>query len=119
MVIKNIENKTYWSEWNDKYKELDKDAMEQIAQMKHDEIEEIKVLQYLFFKQWKDFKTYANNKGIKLIGDIPIYISYSSADVWTHQNLFKLDHQGKNGLPVRLSSRSFYGIGTTLGTSYL
>ena len=69
--------------------------MGRIAQMKHDEIEEIKVLQYLFFKQWEDLKTYANNKGIKLIGDIPIYISYSSSDVWTHQNLFKLDHQGK------------------------
>ena len=95
MVIKNIENKTYWSEWKDKYKELDKDAIRQIAQMKHDEIEEIKVLQYLFCKQWKDLKTYSNNKGIKLIGDIPIYISYSSADVWTHQNLFKLDHKGK------------------------
>ena len=51
-------------------------------------------LQYTFQKQWQAVKTYANKKGISIIGDTPIFVSYDSADVWAHQKLFRLDSKG-------------------------
>lgn len=51
-------------------------------------------LQYIFQKQWQAVKAYANQKGISIIGDTPIFVSYDSADVWAHQKLFRLDSKG-------------------------
>ncbi len=50
-------------------------------------------LQFKFFKQWKELKSYANSKGIKIIGDIPLYVAYDSADVWGKSELFALDSE--------------------------
>lgn len=52
-------------------------------------------LQYVFFKQWKKLKEYVNSLGIKIIGDIPLYVAYDSSDVWGHPSLFKLDENLK------------------------
>ncbi len=54
-----------------------------------------KFIQYEFFIQWANIKAYANSKNIKIIGDIPIYVSYDSCDVWANKNLFDLDEDGK------------------------
>lgn len=51
-----------------------------------------RVTQYFFFKQWQDLKSYANQAGIEIIGDMPIYVSADSVEVWTHPELFKVDH---------------------------
>ena len=48
-------------------------------------------VQYIYFKQWNKLKKYVNGLGIKIIGDIPLYVAYDSADVWAHPKLFKLD----------------------------
>ena len=50
-----------------------------------------KIMQYLFFEQWKALRTYANEHGVKIIGDLPIYVSLDSVDVWAHPELFQLD----------------------------
>ncbi|GAB4110179.1 MAG: 4-alpha-glucanotransferase [Roseiflexaceae bacterium] len=50
--------------------------------------------QWLFFRQWGNLRRYANERGIKIIGDIPIFVAYDSADVWANPELFFLDHQG-------------------------
>ncbi|MBU0755602.1 MAG: 4-alpha-glucanotransferase, partial [Planctomycetes bacterium] len=55
------------------------------------EIDSASCLQYLFFRQWFSLKKYCNERGIQIIGDLPIYIDYDSADVWAHPELFKLD----------------------------
>jgi len=103
MVIKKIQNKKDWSRWETKYKNLDQDLIAITRASYETEIEEIKVLQYLFSKQWKSLKAHAKKMGIELIGDIPIYISFNSADVWTNQALFKLDEncemQYQSGVP--------------------
>ena len=49
------------------------------------------MLQYLFFKQWRELKAYANDKGIKIIGDVPIYVAGDSVDVWMNPSQFYLD----------------------------
>lgn len=54
-----------------------------------------KILQFLFFSQWKNLKAYANSKGIKIIGDLPIYVAYDSADVMGNPKLFELDSHGR------------------------
>lgn len=59
-----------------------------------------KIQQYLFFRQWKSLKKYASEKGIKIIGDIPIYVSADSADVWTHPEIFLLN---KNRIPKEVA----------------
>ncbi len=59
-----------------------------------------KFIQYEFYKQWKEIKNYANFKGIKIIGDIPIYVSLDSADVWSNSELFMLD---KDGYPTHVA----------------
>lgn len=60
------------------------------------DIEVIKVIQFFFFDQWKNLKAYANENGISIIGDIPIFVAADSADVWANQNMFQL---GKGGVP--------------------
>ena len=54
-----------------------------------------KYLQWQFFRQWKKIRTYANSRGIEIIGDIPIFVAYDSADVWAHPEIFHLDRGGR------------------------
>jgi len=56
-----------------------------------DKIKKEKFLQFVFFKQWKALKAYANSKGINIMGDLPIYPAFDSSDVWSNKDLFKLD----------------------------
>ncbi len=59
-----------------------------------EEIRFYEFIQYLFHVQWRKLKSYANGKGIKIIGDIPIYVAFDSADTWSHPELFELDEKG-------------------------
>lgn len=62
-----------------------------------EEIERIKTIQFFFAEQWSALKKYANSKGVKIIGDIPIFVAPDSADVWANQRLFQLQ---KDGTPI-------------------
>jgi len=89
-----------WSRWPAEIRKRQPDALESAKRRLIERIEEKKRVQYLFFWQWKELKEYANNRNIQIFGDLPIYVNYDSADVWAHQELFKLD---KSGAPVTLS----------------
>ena len=93
VVIKNRYNGQVWSEWPRGLRDRNPKDLVKIENDFRDEIEREKFLQYLFFKQWLSFRRHCNERGIKLIGDIPIYVNYDSVDVWTHANLFKLDRE--------------------------
>jgi len=95
MVIKDIEDQIDWTYWESGYKNRKKETIEDLELRYNSEIEEIKTLQFLFDRQWRSLKAHACKKGIKLIGDIPIYISFNSSDVWMNQELFKLDEDCK------------------------
>lgn len=92
MALRNyFKEKPLW-EWEDKeVKKRNQQRLEYYSQLLQEEISFYKFLQTLFFEQWKELKEYANSKGIEIIGDIPIYPSPDSADIWTHPNLFKVD----------------------------
>ena len=80
-----------WYEWDEPYKKRDKAAICTFLSEHEDDVSLYKMQQYLFFSQWHELKKYANEKGIKLIGDMPIYTAYDSADVWANTRLFELD----------------------------
>jgi 4-alpha-glucanotransferase len=58
-----------------------------------DEVAKVELCQLLFFRQWRTLRTFANENGVQVLGDIPIFVAYDSADVWSHPELFKLDKQ--------------------------
>lgn len=95
VVMKNHFNGKAWSEWKEGLRDRNPEDLEKIRNNFYDELDREKFLQYLFFKQWFSLKRYCNEKGIKLIGDIPIYVNYDSVDVWTNTDIFKLDEEKK------------------------
>ena len=80
-----------WYEWEQGAKNREPEALKSLAQEMKDEIQYVVFTQFLFYKQYKNIKLYANRQGITLIGDLPIYVAYDSADVWSHPELFLLD----------------------------
>jgi 4-alpha-glucanotransferase len=93
MAIKDHHRGKAWVDWDPGLRDRNPEDLEKARHDLHDPLEREKFLQYLFFKQWSSLKTYCNNQGIKLIGDIPIYVNGDSADVWTHPDLFKLNEE--------------------------
>ncbi len=94
-VIKNYFKGTAWSVWPAEMRQRDPAALKKAEKRFSRQIEEIKFYQYIFFKQWSALKKYSKQKGINVIGDIPIYVNYDSADTWTHQDLFKIGAAGE------------------------
>ena len=91
MAIKDYKGGISWQEWDLEIKFRQKDAIENIKSLLKEEIEFYKFLQFEFFSQWYKLKDYANEKGIKIIGDMPIYVAADSADVWSKPKQFLLD----------------------------
>jgi len=91
MALKDAHEGQAWFEWEKAYKFRDKDALDEAKTKFSADIEFYKMIQFLFKKQWKDLKKYANKNNIKIIGDIPIYVSADSADVWSNPSEFYLD----------------------------
>ncbi len=92
-AIKNAHDDESYLEWNEMARHRDKAYMETFASEHADEIEFYRWIQKKFMQQWHRLKSYANEKGILIIGDIPIYVSQDSADAWAHPELFKTDEQ--------------------------
>lgn len=95
MAIKNSLNGISWSQWEDDLKCRDTQALEQKKQELANEVQFIRFQQYEFVKQWKKLKTYANEQGISIIGDIPIYVAFDSADAWANPELFQFDENSE------------------------
>lgn len=91
MALKEKNSGKPWNEWESNIKLRNGDALNFAKNELEDEIEFQKTVQYFFFCQWNKLKAYANINGIKIIGDIPIYVAADSADVWANPNQFLLD----------------------------
>ena len=94
MALKTANGMKSWAEWPREYRLRDAGALAEFAAGQEEEIGFWKFLQYEFAVQWKKVKDYANEKGIKILGDIPIYVSADSVDAWVGGELFELDAQG-------------------------
>jgi 4-alpha-glucanotransferase len=83
-----------WNEWEPALVRREPAALEAAKQKLSDEIEAQKFYQFLFFRQWFALKADCNRRGIKLVGDIPIFVAHDSSDVWTNPDQFKLNEDG-------------------------
>ena len=93
--LKSKYDETVWNTWEKELVNRDELALQQATKELQEEIDFHRFLQFLFFRQWFKLKAYANSKGVRIIGDIPLYVSLDSADVWANQNLFQLDGDAK------------------------
>ena len=84
-----------WNEWPTSIRKRDKSTLQLLTKKLEKEIKNQKIVQFLFFRQWNKLKRYCKLNNIKIIGDMPIYVTYHSADVWSHPELFKLDKNKK------------------------
>ncbi len=84
-----------WSDWPEDLRYRKDEVMKDWKQKLNERIIMEKFFQFLFFKQWFSLKKYCNSKNIQIIGDIPIYVTYDSADVWANPEIFKLDNAKK------------------------
>ena len=91
MALKATHNGAPWYTWEDPLKRRDADALWQVRQDLKEEIEYHCFCQYLFHRQWKKLKAYAAEKGICIIGDVPIYVPLDSVEVWADPEMFCLD----------------------------
>lgn len=94
MACKEVNDGKSWLEWDEKYRTPSASFLTELNTALASEIHYYKFIQFLFFKEWYALKQYANEHGVKIIGDIPIFVSLDSADVWADKKLFQLDSKG-------------------------
>lgn len=95
MAVKEYHGRKLWTEWEQDIAFRKKGAIERWTEKLEYQISFQKFLQYTFYKQWQNLKEYTNKKGIKIIGDIPIFIAYDSSDLWANKKYFSVDEKGK------------------------
>ena len=94
VLLKQINDGKPWYEWPAEFKFRDQKALVKLNKENMQQLDAIKWFQFIFYEQWRDLKKFCNDQGIQLIGDLPIYISYDSSDVWSNREIFSLDEQG-------------------------
>lgn len=94
MALKEHFDNRVWNQWDTDIAFREKQAIEKYQNKLAEKIRYQEFLQYIFSKQWSELKNYANHNGIKIIGDLPIFVAHDSSDVWVHPELFDLDDKG-------------------------
>ena len=93
MACKDAHEGKSWQEWDDEMTTPTAKVRLAFETEYKEQIKYYKFIQFLFFREWMKLKKYANEKGIQIIGDIPIYVAMDSADTWAHPELFQLDEE--------------------------
>lgn len=99
-----------WDKWPPELRDGQSHALLKARNQLKDRMEKEKFIQFIFFQQWFSLKSYCSQKGLHLLGDVPIYVNYDSADVWANPQIFKLDEEKKatvfSGVPPDYFSRT-------------
>ncbi len=95
MALKEANGGAPWDQWETQFRMREEKALQAFANEHAESLERHKFRQYVFFTQWNAVHAYANSKGIRIIGDAPIFVSFDSADAWSHPELFYLDADRK------------------------
>jgi len=104
-----------WMEWEEDIRLRRPEALKKWRGELMDDIRFYYFQQYMFFRQWKAVKDYANRHGIRIIGDLPIYVALDSADTWSHPDLFKLDSEGYPSVVAGCPPDAFSATGQLWG----
>ena len=94
MAVKRSRGMVSWEQWPEEIRLRRPGAVETYATVLAEDMNFFIFLQFLFFRQWDALRSYVHDKGIEIIGDLPIYVPYDSCDVWANPSLFQLDEQG-------------------------
>ena len=100
MAVKNFFDGVEWTQWPEDIRLRYGYALDYYRKELYFEIEFQQYMQFKFFQQWYALKSYANSRGIRIVGDIPIYVAMDSADTWAHPELFQLDERN---IPVAVA----------------
>ncbi|HET7747321.1 MAG TPA: 4-alpha-glucanotransferase [Vicinamibacteria bacterium] len=95
MVVKEAHGMKAWPEWPADIRGRGKEALERWRREHEDAVRARMFWQYLFFSQWREVHSACRERGIRLMGDIPIFVAHDSADVWSHPDLFRLHEDGR------------------------
>jgi 4-alpha-glucanotransferase len=110
MALKEAHGFAAWNTWEKDIRRRQPESLERWSKKLDHEICRHKYQQYQFFKQWSELKTYCNERGIRIVGDMPIFIALDSAEVWSHPEMFYLDSGGKptviSGVPPDYFSKT-------------
>lgn len=118
MVLRKEFNLQCWNCWPDVYKERDSKTLKETKQRLKQAINAIQFEQYVFFTQWLELKKYANDNGVLLFGDIPIFVSYDSSDVWANREVFKLNENGEMSVVAGVPPDYFSEYGQRWGNPH-
>ena len=94
-AIKWAHGSVAWTSWEPPARDRDPTALQDYREQLHRQIELEKFAQFKFYSQWRSLKRYANERGISIIGDLPIFVAHDSADVWVNKDQFLLNPDGK------------------------
>ena len=95
MACKDYHDGKVWAEWDREIAFREGDAVAKWTEKLSDDVEYYKFVQFIFNKQWKAVEKYAHSHGIKIIGDLPIFIAYDSSDLWANRSQFTVNDEGK------------------------
>ena len=95
MALKEAHGLAAWNAWEQDIRKRQPESLERWSKKLDREVRRHKYQQYQFFKQWSELKTYCNERGIRIVGDMPIFVALDSAEVWSHPEMFYLDTDGK------------------------
>ena len=95
MAVKENQGGVCWTDWEEDIRKRTNEALDKAWRELIDEIDFYRFQQFVFMKQWTKLKAYANERGIKIIGDVPIYVALDCSDVWANQKMFMFDKDGK------------------------
>ncbi len=111
-------SKRCWNEWPEDLKQRKPAALQAVQKRLQRSIETIKFEQYIFFRQWLELKAFAKQQGILLFGDIPIFVSYDSVDVWANRDVFKLQENGEMSVVAGVPPDYFSETGQRWGNPH-
>ncbi|MGB5690144.1 MAG: 4-alpha-glucanotransferase [Woeseiaceae bacterium] len=94
-ILKTRHGERPWPEWQPQFVHRDEAALAQLEASEAGRIRAIKIIQYLFFRQWRMLRDYAHANGVTLFGDMPICIALDSSDAWANRDILRLDENGK------------------------
>jgi 4-alpha-glucanotransferase len=110
VVLKERFEGRVWNQWPKELRDRNPDSLSVVKKECHDQLEKENFCQYLFFKQWQSLRAYCQEKGVYLFGDLSIYVSFDSADVWANPGLFKLNRERRpasvSGVPPDYFSKT-------------
>ncbi len=95
VVLKDAHGQRAWTQWDAELARRDPAALAGARREFDDQIEMSRVIQFLFFEQWRALRQTARGLGVEIVGDLPLYVAHDSADVWASPDLFRLDDEGK------------------------